>query len=200
MKERYTPLVDPSEVQKHIHRIAVELIAFQKQIALHEGSHPLFVTLLDGGRYFSSRLMQEIANHSQGFDPEEMDLRVERDYMGKAYFDSFLMSTNRIHNRDVVMVDSMLGMGDTATAARQHLVELGAHTVSLAVLLEKKGSPRTSTIAADFVGMKIRDTQWVAGCGIADKTISPHAYRWRHGIWSESSAPTPDDPPQLVPV
>lgn len=200
MRERYTPLIDPSEVQKHIHRIAVELIAFHQQTSLHDGASPLFVTLLDGGRYFSSRLLQEIANHPEGFDPEEMDLRVERDPTGGAYFDSFLMPTNRVHNRDVVMVDSMLGMGDTATAARQHLVELGAHTVSLAVLLEKEGSPRTSTIAADFVGVKVPDTQWVAGCGIADKTIAPHAYRWRNGIWSTSSGRMPDDPPQLVPV
>lgn len=196
MTEYHKPLISPFEVEKHIRRIAIDLIALQVEAEPRRANTPLFVTLLDGGRYFSSHLMQEIANHSLGFDPEDVDLRVERDDNGRATFDSHAINGDRVHGRDVVMLDSMLGTGDTAHAAKQHLLDLGAQSLSLAVLVEKVGSPRATDITADHAGFKLPDTQWVAGSGIADKGISPNAYRWRNGLWTLGG--TPDTPGQLA--
>lgn len=196
MTEYLKPFISADEVQKHISRIADKLITLQVNAGPDHNQNPLFVTLLDGGRYFSAHLMEEIANHSLGFDPEDVDLPVERDDTGRATFDDHAISGHRVNGRNVIMLDSMLGTGDTAQAAKQHLLDLGANSLSLAVLVEKVGSPRKSNITAEHAGFKIPDTQWVAGSGIADKGISPNAYRWKNGLWTLGS--TPDTPGQLA--
>lgn len=196
MTEYLKPFISAEEVQKHISRIAEELIALQVKAGPEHKENPLFVTLLDGGRYFSSHLMQEIANNRLGFDPEDVDLRVERDDTGRAIFDDHAINGHRVNGRNVVMLDSMLGTGDTANDAKQHLLDLGANSLSLAVLVEKVGSPRKSAITAEHAGFRIPDTQWVAGSGIADKGISPNAYRWKNGLWTLGG--TPDTPGQLA--
>jgi hypoxanthine phosphoribosyltransferase len=69
-----------------------------------------------------------------------------------------------VAGRDVLIVDDILESGNTLKAARDLVRSRGARSVSLAVLLDKRGR-RQSDIEAEFVGFACPD-RFVVGYGM----------------------------------
>jgi hypoxanthine phosphoribosyltransferase len=69
--------------------------------------------------------------------------------------------------RAVLVLDDILDHGETMNAIRNRLLELGAHSVHCAVLVEKILQTK-KPIVPDFVGLRIPD-RFVFGCGMDAK-------------------------------
>jgi hypoxanthine phosphoribosyltransferase len=69
-----------------------------------------------------------------------------------------------VRGRTVLVLDDILDHGETMSAIRKRLAELGAQTVYAAVLVEKNLLIKKPT-TADFVGLRIPD-RFVFGCGM----------------------------------
>jgi hypoxanthine phosphoribosyltransferase len=72
-----------------------------------------------------------------------------------------------VRGRTVLVLDDILDHGETMSAIRTGLLELGAETVQCAVLVEKILQSE-KPIVPDFVGLKIPD-RFVFGCGMDAK-------------------------------
>lgn len=197
MKERYQLLHDSKEIQRHIGRMA-------REITLSMMVNPLFVALLRGGAPFASRLMIEIARQAPDFHPE-LDYMMTSRYpsgtnpAGETQIVMDILPTTEVKNRTVIILDDVLDMGETAKTVRDHMLDLGARYVALAVLVEKEVAVRTADIEADYVGFR-GETGWLVGYGMNDSAIAPEAYRWADGIWRVTPNDRPDTPPQLAHV
>ena len=197
MKERYQLLHDSEEIQQHIGQMASEITA------QYDGEHPLFVALLRGGAPFASRLMTEIARQAPDFHPE-LDYMMTSRYpsgtnpAGETQIVMDILPTTEVKNRTVIILDDVLDMGETAKTVRDHMLDLGARYVALAVHVEKDIAVRTANVEADYVGFR-GETGWLVGYGMNDSAIAPEAYRWADGIW-RIAPERPDMPPQLARV
>ena len=197
MKERYQLLHDSEEIQQHIGQMASEITA------QYDGEHPLFVALLRGGAPFASRLMIEIARQAPDFHPE-LDYMMTSRYpsgtnpAGETQIVMDILPTTEVKNRTVIILDDVLDMGETAKTVRDHMLDLGARYVALAVLVEKDIAVRTADVEADYVGFR-GETGWLVGYGMNDSAIATEAYRWADGIW-RIAPERPDMPPQLAHV
>ena len=198
MKERYQLLHDSEEIQQHIGQMASEITA------QYDGEHPLFVALLRGGAPFASRLMIEIARQAPDFHPE-LDYMMTSRYpsgtnpAGETEIVMDVSPTTEVKNRTVIILDDVLDMGETAKTVRDHMLDLGARYVALAVLVEKDIAVRTADVEADYVGFR-GETGWLVGYGMNDSAIATEAYRWADGIWRIGPNNRPDAPPQLARV
>ena len=72
-----------------------------------------------------------------------------------------------VRGRTVLVLDDILDHGDTMSAIKKRLLELGAKDFYCAVLVEKRLSMK-KPIKADFVGLTIPD-RFVFGCGMDAK-------------------------------
>lgn len=186
MKERYHQLYTSTQITQRIGQLASEITANYNGDDPSRGKNPLFVSLLRGAAPFTSRLMFEIARQAPDFHPEV-------DYMMTSrYADSIvpndetkiimdLAPDTEVKNRNVVIVDDVLDMGETATTVRQHVLDMGARYVELAVLVEKE-VPRETTIQADYRGF-YAPNKWLVGMGMDDGLVAKESYRWADGIW-----------------
>ena len=169
----------------------------------YDGEHPLFVALLRGGAPFASRLMTEITLKAPDFHPE-LDYMMTSRYpsgtnpAGETQIVMDILPTTEVKNRTVIILDDVLDMGETAKTVRDHMLDLGARYVALAVLVEKDIAVRTANVEADYVGFR-GETGWLVGYGMNDSAIATEAYRWADGIW-RIAPERPDMPPQLAHV
>jgi hypoxanthine phosphoribosyltransferase len=72
-----------------------------------------------------------------------------------------------VRGRTVLVLDDILDHGETMSAIKKRLLELGANDFYCAVLVEKKLA-MNKPIKADFVGLTIPD-RFVFGCGMDAK-------------------------------
>jgi len=72
-----------------------------------------------------------------------------------------------VRGRTVLVLDDILDHGETMSAIKKRLLELGANDFYCAVLVEKKLAMK-KPIKADFVGLTIPD-RFVFGCGMDAK-------------------------------
>lgn len=181
MKEQYRKLYDSADVKKRIGQLASEITA------RHDNENPLFIALLRGANPFASQLMFEITRQAPDFHPE-LDYMVTSRYgdstvpNAETQIVMDLSPTTEVRNRTIIIVDDVLDMGETATTVRQHVLDMGARYVELAVLVEKD-APRTATIEADYVGFKAPNS-WLVGMGMDDGAVAKESYRWSDSIWT----------------
>lgn len=206
MNERYTLLYDQNQVRQAIGRIASEITA------KHQENDPLFVCLLRGGAPFATRLATEMTRQAPDFHPE-VDYMTTVRFGGRDALDEVpliktdLSPETEVENRDVVILDVVLDAGVTAEFTRQHLLDMGARYVELAVLVDKE-MDRVARIEADYTGFRTPN-QWLAGMGMKDlvHTGSPDAlksrtegFRWRDSIWTITPDGTHDRAPLVTPL
>ncbi len=195
MNERYELLHDSKAIQQRLGQLASEITA------KYDGEDPLFVALLNGAAPFATDLMKTITKQAPDFHPELAwmmtsrypDTEVPND-ITRIVMD--IPEDVEVKNRDVVVIDDVLDMGETAKTVREHLLGMGARYVALAVLIEKDVN-RTSGVQADYVGFR-GDQGWLVGYGMNDNTVAPEAYRWSDGVWRITPTDRPDIPPQLA--
>ena len=193
MNERYIEIHTPKDVDQRIRQLASEITAS------HAEDNPLFVVLLRGGMPFASQLMREIARQAPDYNPE-LDYMTTSRYGDsqqpnpEAKIVNDISPSTEVLDRPVIILDDVLDMGETARTVRDHIINLGARSVELAVLIEKD-APRTVDIKAAYVGFKAEDA-WLVGMGMDDGAVAKESRRWDASI--SKVVPLDDDlPPQL---
>jgi len=187
MKERYELLYSRKDINQSIGRLASEITANYNGDNSKYGENPLFITLMRGALQFSGKLMEEIARQAPDFHPEV-------DYMMTSRQPEFVTPHDQtkiimdiapdteVKNRNVIIVDNVLDMGETAAAVRQHVLDMGARYVELAVLVEKEGVDRSANITADYVGFSDAPNKFLVGMGMKDISDIKEAHRWADHI------------------
>ncbi len=153
-----TPLISEDALKDRVHELAGE-------IAGKMSPDIMIVSLLRGSFVFTADLIRAL--HLVGVRPQV-------DFMTLQSYGSGMTSSGVIHitrdinedvgGREVLIVDDILESGRTLTFARNLLVERGAKTIKIAVMLEKPNK-RKVEIDADFVGFVIPD-KFVVGYGL----------------------------------
>jgi hypoxanthine phosphoribosyltransferase len=85
-----------------------------------------------------------------------------------------------VSNREVIVLDDCLDSGKSYAFIRNSLLEKGAISVKLAVLVEKD-KPRADDLTADYFGFKLPDV-WLVGMGMDDGQKGPEFGRWLNYI------------------
>ncbi len=155
---RVRPLFGAEEIAARIEGLAGE-------IAAELPRDVLVVIILKGGFVFAADLIR--AFHRAGMRPQ-IDFITLASY-GEGAESSGQVAIKRglgddVHGRDVLLVDDILETGRTVAAARRLLLERGARSVKLCVLLDKPGK-RKGASEADFCGFTVPD-RFVVGFGL----------------------------------
>lgn len=178
MTERYTRLYDSGQVRQRIGELASQIVHD------HRGNDPLFVALLRGGAPFASQLMFAIRQ-------EDPTMHPELDYMqigtygntrtaGEPRIEKDLSRDTAVFGRTVIVLDDVLDLGRTAHFVEQHLLQLDATNIELAVLASKDVT-RDYPIVPQYVGFNTGD-KWLVGMGMDDGQAGHEHYRWHDEI------------------
>ena len=155
----------PIEVLFSAEEIAVRVDELAREIAAELRRDPMIVAVLKGSFVFTADLMRAL--HHTGMRPQ-IDFMTLSSY-GSGTESSGHVQINRditdpVKGLDVILVDDILESGRTLAHAKSVLLERGADTVKLCVLLDKEGTRKTD-VEADFVGFVCPDL-FVVGYGL----------------------------------
>ena len=169
MKILYTS----EQVQARIEQMAKDVID-----RFHDNK-PLFVCLLKGAVPFTAQLMSAITRQDSGFHPEVVYMHASAYGTDQTPGDVSVYSsvdTSVITNRSIIVLDDCLDKGITFTTMKQLLLDSGAASVGLIVLIDKDVI-RDSIDAPLLVGFTTPDV-WLVGMGLDDAATAPEAERW----------------------
>lgn len=123
--------------------------------------NPLVITVMNGGMVFAGQLLPMLRF------PLECDYLHASRY-GRALQGNELawiaMPQADINNRHIILLDDILDEGHTLAAIKQKLLEMGAASVSCAVLTNKH-IDKEKPITADYIGLNLPN-RYVFGCGM----------------------------------
>lgn len=155
MLEEAEMICTAEEVDYAIARMAVEIGA-----ALRD-RYPLVLCVMNGALLFCGKLLPLLrfplhldyvhaSRYGEQIDGRHVRWRVE--------------PGDQVQNRHVLVVDDILDEGNTLAAIKAKVLERGATSCRVAVLIDKaKAQPKP--VATDFVGLRIPD-RFVFGCGL----------------------------------
>jgi hypoxanthine phosphoribosyltransferase len=146
------------EVQAAIRRIAFEI---EQRLS---GAFPMVLAVMGGAVVFAGQLLPMLRF------PLDFDyIHASRYGAGTrgAGVEWKVSPPGLVNGRTVLVLDDILDHGETMSAIRARLMELGAKDFHCAVLVEKTLGMK-KPIAADFVGLTIPD-RFVFGCGMDAK-------------------------------
>lgn len=155
MLEEADLLVPSEAVEGAIERLAGEITAVLRD------RYPLLLCVMNGAVYFCGKLLPLLRFplhldhvHATRYGEETQGRQL---YWGAPPPDA-------VKGRTVLVVDDILDEGETLAAIKRRVLELGAESCRVAVLVDKrKGAPKP--VRADFVGLEIED-RFVFGCGL----------------------------------
>ena len=147
-------------------QIARRNLELAKEIAARDYKDLLVISVLKGSFIFAADLIR--AMHDVGMEPGVEFLMLST--YGKGTEPGQVQVLRDIDSdvtgRDVLLIDDILESGRTLTHARNMMVERGAKSVALAVLLDKRVRRQAETpLVADFVGFECPD-HFVVGYGM----------------------------------
>jgi hypoxanthine phosphoribosyltransferase len=149
--------------------LAAEVIArrnleLASQIAARAFQGLLVVSVLKGSFIFAADLIR--AMHGVGLAPEIEFILISSYGAGTASGEVKILRDidAAVAGRDVLLIDDILESGKTLKFTRDLLLSRGARSVSMAVLLDKRGRRQTD-LEADFVGFECPD-RFVVGYGM----------------------------------
>ena len=167
MVEKAPNFADPPTVEPLLSEgeIAARVSGLADEIAAVMPPDLQVVAILKGGFVFAADLIRAL--HRSGLRPR-VDFMTLSSYRERKESDGRVDITrdltDDVHGLDVLLVDDILESGHTVAFARQVLVERGARSVKLCVLLDKAGKRRVAC-EADFRGFLIPD-RFVVGYGL----------------------------------
>jgi len=151
-------LISEEALKERVHELATEIVSKMK-------NDIMIVALLRGSFVFTADLIRAL--HLAGAHPQV-------DFMTLGSYGSGTSSSGKVEitkdinedvtGREVLIVDDILESGRTLTFARNLLMERGAKSTRIAVMLEKPNK-RKVDINANFVGFVIPD-KFVVGYGL----------------------------------
>lgn len=152
-------LYSASEIKDRVEALAGEIAAKMPS------SDFLIVSLLRGSFMFTADLVRELC--ALGVHPQ-IDFMTLSSY-GEGTTSSGNVALNRaltdeVKGQNILIVDDILETGRTLRYAHDLLLEKGASSVKIAVLLEKPGKLQVAA-KADFIGFSIPD-KFVVGYGL----------------------------------
>ena len=149
-------LISEEELEKRVEEIGAEVAAD------YEDKDPLFVGVLRGSFIFFADLMRHCP------------IRSGLDFMTASSYNNGTVSSGvvkidydikgDITGRHIVIVEDILDSGNTLFNLKGHLMDRGAASVKLCVLLDKP-SRRTKPIEPDYTGFSVPD-EFVVGYGL----------------------------------
>ncbi|MBV2141944.1 hypoxanthine phosphoribosyltransferase [Falsochrobactrum sp. TDYN1] len=144
--------------------IASRNLALAQDIARHKFHDLLTVSILKGSFIFAADLIR--AMHNAGIEPDVEFITVSSYGAGKTSGEVRLLRDidSDVHDRDVLLIDDILESGKTLKFVRDLMLERGARSVSIAVLLDKN-MRRKVDLNADFVAFECPD-YFVVGYGM----------------------------------
>ncbi|MCC6472693.1 MAG: hypoxanthine-guanine phosphoribosyltransferase [Burkholderiales bacterium] len=148
-------LCDERAVGEAIARLGIEIGA---ALAPH---NPLVLVVMRGALYFAGQLLPALRF------PLELDyVHLSRygDRLTGGELRWLVEPGENVRGRHVLVLDDILDAGDTLAAVRSRVLELGALSCTIAVLLDKR-TGRDKPVHADFVGVEIAN-RYVFGCGL----------------------------------
>ena len=128
------------------------------------GKPPLVIAVLKGSFIFAADLIR--AMHAAGLSPDVEFITLSSYGTGTVGRAVRIVKDidSDVTGRDVILVDDILESGRTLDFARDLMLERGARSVRLVVLLDKPGH-RKAEIGADHVGFECPD-MFVVGYGM----------------------------------
>ena len=156
--ENSEPVASAEEVEAAVQRLASEI---RSRLS---GAYPLVLAVMGGAVVFAGQLLPMLRF------PLDFDYIHASRYGAAtrgAGVDWKVSPPGLVQGRTVLVLDDILDHGETMSAIRAGLLELGAERVLCAVLVEKALKDR-KPIVPDFVGLKIPD-RFVFGCGMDAK-------------------------------
>jgi len=156
--EESEPVATVEEVQAAIRRLATEI---EQRLA---AAYPMVLAVMGGAVVFAGQLLPMLRFpldfdyiHASRYGPATRGAGV----------DWKVSPPGLVKGRAVLVLDDILDHGETMSAIRDRLFELGASEFFCAVLVEKTLGIK-KPITADFVGLRIPD-RFVFGCGMDAK-------------------------------
>lgn len=144
--------------------IARRNLELAKDIAAHEYTDLLVISVLKGSFIFAADLIR--AMHDAGLEPEVEFIFISSYGAGTTSGEVRVLRDidNDVKGRDVLLIDDILESGKTLTFAKKLMLERGAKSCSIAVLLDKR-MRRQTPLEADYVGFDCPD-HFVVGYGM----------------------------------
>lgn len=144
--------------------IAERNLALAKEIAGRDFHNLLTISILKGSFIFAADLIR--AMHDAGVEPDVEFITVSSYGKGTTSTEVRLLRDidSDVKDRDVLLIDDILESGKTLKFVRELMLERGARSVSIAVLLDKSVR-RKVDLDADFVAFECPD-YFVVGYGM----------------------------------
>ncbi len=149
-------LITNEEIIERIKELGSELDEVYKD------KKPLAIAVLRGGFIFAADLVRA------------MDSIMEIDFLTTASYGHAQKSSGRVEivhdvrasveGRDVLLIDDIIDSGHTLKRVKEHLLESGAKSVNICVMLDKP-SRREVDVAPDYVAFEIPDV-FIVGFGL----------------------------------
>ncbi|MGU3401394.1 hypoxanthine phosphoribosyltransferase [Brucellaceae bacterium D45D] len=145
-------------------KIAERNLELAKAIAGREFHDLLTISILKGSFIFAADLIR--AMHEEGLEPDVEFITVSSYGTGTTSGEIRLLRDidSNVRDRDVLLIDDILESGKTLKFVRELMLERGARSVSIAVLLDKSVR-RKVDLDADFVAFECPD-YFVVGYGM----------------------------------
>lgn len=152
------------EVLFSAEQIAARNVEIARDIADRNFHNLLTISILKGSFIFAADLIR--AMHDAEVEPDVEFITVSSYGTGKVSGEVRLLRDidSDVKDRDVLLIDDILESGKTLTFVRDLMLERGARSVSIAVLLDKPVR-RKMDIEADFVAFECPD-YFVVGYGM----------------------------------
>lgn len=144
--------------------IARRNLELAKEIARRDYKDLLVIAILKGSFIFAADLIR--AMHDTGLSPEVEFIFISSYGSGTTSGEVRVLRDidNEVAGRDVLLIDDILESGKTLKFTRDLMLQRGARSVSIAVLLDKR-SRRQTALDADFTGFDCPD-EFVVGYGM----------------------------------
>lgn len=152
------PIYSASEIQKRLEKISAQVVESL-------GSEFLVIGILKGSFIFIADLVRAL--HFAGAAPQVDFITISSYGSGKESSGNLQLGrglSDDISGKKILLCDDILESGRTIAFARDMLLQQGAESVHVAVLLDKP-MKRKIEIEADFVGFTIEDF-FVVGYGL----------------------------------
>jgi len=160
------PIVRGKEIEVlfSVEQIAERNLKLATEIAAKKHKNPIVIAVLKGSFIFASDLIRAL--HEVAVEPEVEFLSLASYGSGTTAGKVRILRDieSEVEGRAVILIDDILESGNTLKFARDLMLERGASTVEIAVLLDKH-SRRKADIDADYVGFNCPD-YFVVGYGM----------------------------------
>lgn len=152
---QFEQLLSPEQIDKVVADVASQINHD------YAGKEPLFIVMLNGAFIFAADLYRKITLHSQ------ITFTRLKSYTGTATsgdIAELVQVQESVAGRDVIVVEDIVDTGYTMHYFKQRLREMGANSVSVAVMLFKPDALLCTDARPDYIGMEI-PKRFIVGCG-----------------------------------